>query len=142
MKYLLLLFILLLLLGICLVPDFGAVTREDVEVYEQTAYIDKRIEYFPTYFVLTWCIADHVASGMKVVETHPELRSLEHVVFNYSGEIEDRYGNKRDDTWTRVVVPVGEWIKYSKDLRESAYQVRNRMLRNWIVEDFPNQLVY
>jgi hypothetical protein len=51
--------------------------------------------------------------------------------------MEDKYGNKRIDTWARVSVPVEEWFKYTEDVREDSYEVRKRVLAEWIVEGFP-----
>lgn len=60
-----------------------------------------------------------------------------HRVLNQNNEMEDKYGNKRIDTWARVSVPVEEWFKYTEDVREDSYEVRKRVLAEWIVEGFP-----
>lgn len=130
----------IILLLLVLIPAVGckSVCREDFEVSGDAAYITWRMDHFPSYFLLAWVIADHVVSGMKVVDEDQGLRGLKVVIFTFTGELEDRYGNKWTDIWTRVVVPVKDWRKYSPEVRGDTYQVKNRMLYGWVAGGFPH----
>jgi hypothetical protein len=130
--------ITLLLLVLVLAAGCRGVSREDFEISGDVAYVNRRIDHFPSYFLLAWEIAAHVVSGMQVVEEHQDLKGLKVVVFTYSGEMEDKYGNKWNDIWTRVAVPIQVWLKYSNEIRSDTCQVKNRMLYGWIAEGFPH----
>lgn len=129
--------IILLLTGLVLYAGCEDVSRDDFKVYDDVAYVEKRLDDYDSTYILSWQITRHLVAAMKVVEETPDLRALHTVVFTYNGEMEDKYGNKRIDTWTRVSVPVEEWFKYTKEVRDDSFEVRKRMLAEWIVEGFP-----
>jgi hypothetical protein len=138
MKYRRVAGIILLLLVMVSAAGCKSISREDFEVSGDAACITWSMDYFPSYFLLAWVIADHVVSGMKVVEKDQNLRGLKVVIFTFTGELEDKYGNKWNDIWTRVVVPVKDWQKYSKEITHDTYRVRNRLLYDWIADGFPH----
>lgn len=129
--------IILLLTGLALYAGCEDVSRKDFKVYDDVAYVEKHLDDYDSTYILSWQIARHLVAAMKVVEENPDLRALHTVVFTYNGEMEDKYGNKWDDTWTRVSVPVEEWFKYSKEVRDDSFEVRKRVLADWVVERFP-----
>lgn len=129
--------IILLLTGLILHAGREDVSRDDFKVYDDVAYVEKHLDDYDSTFILSWQIARHLVAAMKVVEENPDLRALQTVVFTYNGEMEDKYGNKRIDTWTRVSVPVEEWFKYTEEVRDDSIEVRKRMMAEWIVEGFP-----
>lgn len=127
----------LLLSALILVTGCERVSHEDFKVYGDVAYIDKRITDYDSTYLLSWQIVRHLVAAMKVIEESPDPRALHTVVFTYNGEMEDKYGNWRVDTWTRVSVPMEEWFKYTEEVRRDTHEVRKRMLAEWIVEGFP-----
>jgi hypothetical protein len=42
--------------------------------------------------------------------------------FTNNGEMEDKSGNKRIDTWTRVSAPMEEWFRYTADNPHDGFQ--------------------
>lgn len=130
--------IILLLLVLVLTAGCESISREDFEISGDTAYITWHVDHFPSDFLLAWVIADHVVSGMKVVDEDQDLKGIKVVIFTVTGELEDKYGNKWTDIWTRVAIPVEEWRKYSLEIRTDTYQVKKRMLYGWVVERFPH----
>ena len=137
MRYAIGIGIILLLTGLVLFAGAEDVSRDDFKVYDDVVYVEKHLDDYDSTFILSWQIARHLVAAMKVVEEDPDLRALHTVVFTYNGEMEDKYGNKRIDTWTRVSVPVEEWFRYTEDVRDDSFEVRKRMLAEWIVEGFP-----
>ncbi|MCB2188808.1 MAG: hypothetical protein KQJ78_20505 [Deltaproteobacteria bacterium] len=137
MRYVIGVGIILLLTGLVLFVGCEDVIRDDFKVYGDVAYVDKRFDDYDSTYILSWQIARHLVAAMKVLQENPDLRALHTVVFTYNGEMEDKYGNKRIDTWTRVSVPVVEWFKYSEEVRHDTHEIRKRVLADWIVEGFP-----
>ncbi len=128
---------LALLFALAFVLGCRDVTRNDFEVSEDTAYITKDMGQFTSYSNLAKEIAEHLVASMRVVQGNPDLKGIKEILFTYTGEFEDKYGNKTNDIWTRVVVPVNEWFKYSGEIREDAGEVKTRMLLHWIADGFP-----
>lgn len=137
MRYAIGIGIILLLTGLVLFAGSEDVSHDDFKVYDDVAYVEKHLDDYDSTYILSWQIARHLVAAMKVVQENPDLRALQTVVFTYNGEMEDKYGNKRIDTWTRVSVPVEEWFKYTEEVRDDSFEVRKRMLAEWIVEGFP-----
>jgi hypothetical protein len=137
MRYAIGIGIILLLAGLILYAGGENVSQDDFKVYDDVAYVEKHLDDYDSTYILSWQIARHLVAAMKVVEENPDLRALQTVVFTYNGEMEDKYGNKRIDTWTRVSVPVEEWFKYTEEVRDDSFEVRKRVLAEWIVEEYP-----
>lgn len=137
MRYAIGIGIILLLTGLAIYAGCEDVSRDDFKVYDDVAYVEEHLDDYDSTYILSWQIARHLVAAMKVVQENPDLRALDTVVFTYNGEMEDRYGNKRIDTWTRVSVPVEEWFKYTEEVRDDSFEVRKRVLSEWIVEGFP-----
>jgi hypothetical protein len=138
MRYAIGIGIILLLAGLILYAGGENVAPDDFKVYDDVAYVEKHLDDYDSTYILSWQIARHLVAAMKVVQENPDLRALQTVVFTYNGEMEDKYGNKRIDTWTRVSVPVEEWFKYTEEVRDDSSEVRKRVLAEWIVEGFPH----
>ncbi len=137
MQYSRLCITLALLFALAFVLGCRDVSRKDFEVSEDTAFINKDMGQFSSYSNLAKDIAEHLIASMRIFEDNPDLKETEEILFTYTGEFEDKYGNKTNDIWTRVVLPVKEWFKYSEGIRESAKEVQARMLPHWIAEGFP-----
>ncbi|KMY67722.1 hypothetical protein AAU61_07470 [Desulfocarbo indianensis] len=137
MRYAIGIGIILLLAGLILHAGGENVSQDDFKVYDDVAYVEKHLNDYDSTYILSWQIARHLVAAMKVVEENPDLRALHTVIFTYNGEMEDKYGNKRMDTRTRVSVPVEEWFRYTEDVRDDSSEVRKRILAEWIVEGFP-----
>ena len=137
MRYIRLGITLALLFALAFVLGCRDVSRNDFEVSEDTAYINKDMGQFSSYSSLAKEIAEHLVASMRVLENDPGLKEAEEALFTYTGEFADRYGNKTNDIWTRVIVPVREWFKYSEEIRGDAEEVKTRMLFNWTADGFP-----
>ena len=143
MRYYLALGVLLLILGLFLSIICNDVSYEDFKISGEVAYIEKRFDDFHGNYVLSCEIARHMVAAMEIVEDSEDLRYLHTVVFTYTGPVEDKYGNMREDIWARVSVPIDEWFQYTEEIRHSSYEVRKRMLREFVGNDclYPGKLL-
>lgn len=115
----------------------SSVSKEDFEIKGNAAHITKHFDKFNAFVTLARDISQHVIEGMEVVEGNPDLRAAKIIVFTYTGELHDKYGNKSNGIWTRVVVPSAEWFKYTKETRDDWIYVQKHILPPWVIVGLP-----